>query len=1049
MARGATKDLYLQINGDVRGLKAATAAGKTVLAEFSGTAVNVLEEVEKEMAKLGAAGLPNLKTVESAYTASFQRIKEQARAVIAAPTPQAAFQIIDAGAAQQAASNATAQANALRLVAEAASRADAATGGNDAATRAFAASAAVAAVNAEREAEALRDQAMVLSNVERQLGVTTGSQRKAVAISGEARAGYQQLSYQLGDVATQYASGTAASIIFAQQSTQVVQAISMISGKTTGLIGLLTGPWGIALTSAVVVANPWVTKLLEGNDALSEEIDKLRKSAEQTETTRRAKEAYRDTTAGVVEGINAQVEATKKLVAIQRTEAESANIASKNELERARDKQAALTEQLVAAREDLARRRRINSGSGEAADDGLIAAERKVATLETEVAAVNSAVQRGQQSVERSRLALAQERSRDAGDELKQIDKIYDAERDRLDARLQQSIQNNRVIGANTQALYDDIERRRERAHEAERKRQADLKKSSTSNRQFGREVTVSEATAIVAGIGGRVTSDVRSTKRQAQIYADKLAGKHKGPVAKPGTSAHEPGGAYDAIDVAYGKGISVASIKEAFAKEGVKLRKVLNEPSQRVFHVEFARSGASGERSAAQQERKREAEENRKTQNADAYASLEARARGEALQSLRSRATSISQIADLEVASVEQKRDDIIREAQKGADLEKWTQAQADAVKFSISISAALEKEDIREREKLALAQQKFEIEQADLDDKAALLRLQQDIATTAADRRAIARRLLEVEEEQVTEALKQRIAQAKDPAVKAQLQRRLAQVPAEYELKGQQLDRQTQDPLQAYGQQLIDEVGDLDTALKGVAANGFAALEDASARATASAITDFLKLRGVAGQVIGDIIADLARLAIKKAIVGLVGKSFFGLKDGGLVDGFATGGLPGYAGGGQPFVDRGLIRGPGTGRSDSILAMVGGRKPIMISNGEGIVNARAVQEYWPMIDAMNRGAFPKFADGGLVAPTSFVPRLPSIDAAQRALQPTAAAAGPIKIWLAVTKGEAFAAEVIAVSAPATVEIIKESLPTIAEHSAAHTMAKIGRPGI
>jgi hypothetical protein len=59
--------------------------------------------------------------------------------------------------------------------------------------------------------------------------------------------------------------------------------------------------------------------------------------------------------------------------------------------------------------------------------------------------------------------------------------------------------------------------------------------------------------------------------------------------------------------------------------------------------------------------------------------------------------------------------------------------------------------------------------------------------------------------------------------------------------------------------------------------------------------------------------------------------------------------------------FASGGIVRGPGGPRSDSILAR--------LSNGEGVVNARAVGFYGPrLIEALNSLSFPRFADGGIV---------------------------------------------------------------------------------
>ena len=56
------------------------------------------------------------------------------------------------------------------------------------------------------------------------------------------------------------------------------------------------------------------------------------------------------------------------------------------------------------------------------------------------------------------------------------------------------------------------------------------------------------------------------------------------------------------------------------------------------------------------------------------------------------------------------------------------------------------------------------------------------------------------------------------------------------------------------------------------------------------------------------------------------------------------------------------GLIRGPGTGTSDSVLSW--------LSNGEFVVRSAAVQHYGPeLLHALNQLSLPRFAHGGLVA--------------------------------------------------------------------------------
>ena len=61
--------------------------------------------------------------------------------------------------------------------------------------------------------------------------------------------------------------------------------------------------------------------------------------------------------------------------------------------------------------------------------------------------------------------------------------------------------------------------------------------------------------------------------------------------------------------------------------------------------------------------------------------------------------------------------------------------------------------------------------------------------------------------------------------------------------------------------------------------------------------------------------------------------------------------------------FADGGLVKGPGTGTSDSIMAA--------ISNGEFVVNADATKKNLRLLQAINSGRIQKFAQGGMVSST------------------------------------------------------------------------------
>ncbi|QEH80851.1 hypothetical protein EIK56_23070 [Sphingomonas sp. C8-2] len=94
--------------------------------------------------------------------------------------------------------------------------------------------------------------------------------------NGAVRAGAMQLSMNLNDVAVSYRGGIDPMMIFAQQSGQVVQAISLMTNETKGLLGFLGGPWGLALTTAGILLAPFVAKLWEGSESAKQQAEALK-----------------------------------------------------------------------------------------------------------------------------------------------------------------------------------------------------------------------------------------------------------------------------------------------------------------------------------------------------------------------------------------------------------------------------------------------------------------------------------------------------------------------------------------------------------------------------------------------------------------------------------------------------------------------------------------------------------------------------------------------------------------------------------------------------
>ena len=93
---------------------------------------------------------------------------------------------------------------------------------------------------------------------------------------------------------------------------------------------------------------------------------------------------------------------------------------------------------------------------------------------------------------------------------------------------------------------------------------------------------------------------------------------------------------------------------------------------------------------------------------------------------------------------------------------------------------------------------------------------------------------------------------------------------------------------------------------------------------------------------------------------LLGFVSRAFTGGMD--ANPGSSANPLPGLTAAdyGEGFADGGMISGPGTGRSDSILAR--------LSNGEFVVTADATARHRPLLEAINSDRLPRFADGGAI---------------------------------------------------------------------------------
>lgn len=231
--------------------------------------------------------------------------------------------------------------------------------------------------------------------------------------------------------------------------------------------------------------------------------------------------------------------------------------------------------------------------------------------------------------------------------------------------------------------------------------------------------------------------------------------------------------------------------------------------------------------------------------------------------------------------------------------------------------------------------------------DNQRDLLQAQEGLATTAAERGTFALKLLELDRQEEELKLKNIIEMArigKATAAEAQAaEDRLRQLPEIYSTRAEGAKKSNKGPMGSYLDDINMSAAEMDEALENVAVDGLKSLEDGL-----MSVIDGTKSVGAAFRDMAQgIIQDLIRIAIRKMIVNTIATAVFGgMAEGGLVEGYATGGF---------------VSGPGSPTSDSIMAR--------LSNGEFVMSAAAVRRIGANnLDRMNKGDAPGFGLGGLV---------------------------------------------------------------------------------
>lgn len=417
------------------------------------------------------------------------------------------------------------------------------------------------------------------------LDAVTVGHGKAGGAAGAQRAAMQGLSYQAQDAFTQLSMGANVLQVLAIQGGQAAGQFSNLEGKAGNVARFMIGPWGLAITAGALVLGPLLGKLINTNSELDDAVDKLKKNADATETNRRAQEVFANSAEGVAAAIREQAVALDKAADSDRSAAERARDGAKANLEH----ELAVRRTTLALLEQARIGAQILRGPGISSERGIgvaqSAADAQVARLTGAAAEAQAAVDTAKRNLLGTGVALAQEAAKRESDPIERINAAYKRKADAATNAATAAARAGRDVQASLSAELVGIEKARLAAVKAEQDKQ---QASTETARQYGREVTSSQAVAIARAAGLQVNSADRSTRRQTELYNAWIAQGRPAanPVAKPGTSAHERG---NALDIQFEAGVTAKKIRDAFAAEGVRLTKVFAETGH--WHIEWAKT--------------------------------------------------------------------------------------------------------------------------------------------------------------------------------------------------------------------------------------------------------------------------------------------------------------------------------------------------------------------------------------------------------------------------------------------------------------------------
>lgn len=698
---------------------------------------------------------------------------------------------------------------------------------------------------------------------------------------GSARSAQMEMMHVVRASGDAFAAGASPIRIMATEMGRISEAAMLAGGALGGVGKFLAGPWGLAVMAGVQVLGMLAASFFstgKSSKELKESVEgvlgKLKSQADQAARNVQANNIWASSIDGVREAqanLRTEIEKSLRVEVVQEQqhlqEAKGGLAKQQGFLTTAQVDEYNAGQDVKSARANASSVRGSIGAAGPAGTAAISQAEAKVTAAEARLAEATKRVKQIVRDIQASTIAI---RAAEVPVATRTIDDAMDAskgENDRHDAALAAiNVRHKRgtLINDNyTAALQREADRHKAAAAAADA-HEAATRRLAKGNQEFGKTLNADEATAIARRAGFQVNSGTRTLKRQWELYNDPKVNRPGNPVAYPNANAPHVSG--HALDIQMGRGVSIASIREAFRKEGVNLTRGFIEKGH--YHVEW---GGQKGRSAESIAKAEEAARIKGVRKDTSFGNEQARAEEELAKATLQLGASTKQRADLEAHEVELERNRLNNDVKAAISEGQMTKAQGDALIGLHNRIAAQKTANIRAAQADRVANDNLTVQAASLHTSEELEAMQGNLASTNKERRASALRLLDLSIQMETLELQAVINSSESTDIQKQIARaRLGQLAAIQKGKKDEINDRYSGPGGKYVKGLKDAASDVGSQLEEVGVAGVKLLEDSLVGATKKA----LHLKGA----LGDVLGQLIRIAIQRAIIMPIAGALFG---------------------------------------------------------------------------------------------------------------------------------------------------------------------------